>query len=76
MICRSACIWAAGQSAPTNSLEPPLQIFIVVVFVSMWFPLTGAAHAELGGRGPHVRRGKNVTNEEFLMFLMFDLNRD
>jgi len=33
MICRDPCVGAAGQTAPTNGLQPPLKTFFDVVYV-------------------------------------------
>ena len=36
MICRDPCVGAAGQTAPTNGLQPPLKtIFDVVLEIRM-----------------------------------------
>ena len=47
MICRDGLVGTAGQTAPTNGLEPPLQMIFVVVssiWSSPWCPLWNPIH--------------------------------
>ena len=54
MICKDVLVGAAGQTAPTNGLEPPLQIISVVV--------VGEGVAERG-RGRSPRDGRVMGGE-------------
>jgi len=64
MICRDPCVGAAGQTAPTNGLQPPLEMLFDVVSAAVPRPLGEPSRGFLRAQGASpAHRGQQTGPE-------------